>query len=147
MINYIVVFNTLGQVRFQKWYIPVSNQAKKIIIQELIEISNELKTKDGEHFFSYKDKNIVHSRNAGLHIMFAIDPDDNELYSLNVMQIWILELNYYFEPVRELDLIFNFDRVEYILNELLIGGEMVETCAREPSSFVRLKDIIPENNP
>lgn len=40
-------------------------------------------------------------------------------------------LDRYFGNVCELDIIFNFAKAYYILDEILIGGEMQETNKRE----------------
>lgn len=47
------------------------------------------------------------------------------------MQVFVESLDKCFENVCELDLIFHVDKVHYILNELVMGGMVVETNMTE----------------
>jgi AP-1 complex subunit sigma 1/2 len=82
----------------------------------------------------------VYKRYASLFFCFAVDRGDNELGVLEVIHrlemgeeeilFEILFLRYvevldkYFGSVCELDIIFNFEKAYYILDELILGGEM-----------------------
>ena len=59
--------------------------------------------------------------------MFGIDSDDNELASLELIHLFVETLDKYFGSVCELDVVYNFYKVYTVLDELLIGGEIVET--------------------
>ena len=59
--------------------------------------------------------------------MFGIDTDDNELASLELIHLFVETMDKYFGSVCELDVVYNFDTVYTVLDELLIGGEIVET--------------------
>ena len=59
--------------------------------------------------------------------MFGIDTDDNELASLELIHLFVETLDKYFGSVCELDVVYNFYKVYTVLDELLIGGEIVET--------------------
>ena len=47
------------------------------------------------------------------------------------LQVFVESLDKCFENVCELDLIFHVDKVHYILNELVMGGMVVETNMNE----------------
>lgn len=47
------------------------------------------------------------------------------------LQVFVESLDKCFENVCELDLIFHVDKVHYILNELVMGGMVVETNMTE----------------
>ncbi len=51
----------------------------------------------------------------------------------------------YFGNVCELDLIFNFHKAYYILDELLIAGELQEPSKRVISKAIEAQDILVEN--
>ena len=59
--------------------------------------------------------------------MFGIDSDDNELASLELIHLFVETLDKYFGSVCELDVVYNFYKVYSVLDELLVGGEVVET--------------------
>ena len=58
--------------------------------------------------------------------MFGIDTDDNELASLELIHLFVETLDKYFGSVCELDVVYNY-KVYTVLDELLVGGEIVET--------------------
>ena len=59
--------------------------------------------------------------------MFGIDTDDNELASLELIHLFVETLDKYCGSVCELDVVYNFYKVYTVLDELLVGGEIVET--------------------
>ena len=59
--------------------------------------------------------------------MFGIDSDDNELASLELIHLFVETLDKYFGSVCELDVVYNFYKVYSVLDEGLVGGEIVET--------------------
>lgn len=50
---------------------------------------------------------------------------------LDLIQVFVETLDKCFENVCELDLIFHVDKVHYILNELVMGGMVLETNMTE----------------
>lgn len=63
-------------------------------------------------------------RYASLFFVACIDQDDNELITLEKIHLFVEVLDRYFGNVCELDIIFNFHKAYYILDELFIGGEL-----------------------
>ncbi len=61
--------------------------------------------------------------------------DDNELITLEIIHHFVEVLDKYFGNVCELDLIFNFHKAYFMLDELLMAGEL-----QEPSKRVSQKD-------
>lgn len=57
----------------------------------------------------------------------GIDNDENELASLELIHLFVEILDRYFGSVCELDVVYNFYKVYSVLDELIIGGEVVET--------------------
>lgn len=56
-----------------------------------------------------------------------MDSSESELGILDLIQVFVETLDKSFENVCELDLIFNVDKVHHILNELVMGGMVLET--------------------
>lgn len=83
------------------------------------------------NFLDYKDKKLVYKRYASLFFVMGIGKEDNELMTLEMIHQYVEVLDKYFGNVCELDIIFNFHKAYYILDELFIGGELQESNKRE----------------
>ena len=60
-----------------------------------------------------------------------MDSSESELGILDLIQVFVETLDKCFENVCELDLIFHMDKVHFILNELVMGGMVLETNMTE----------------
>jgi AP-1 complex subunit sigma 1/2 len=65
------------------------------------------------NFLDYKEYKIVYKRYASLYFITIVDKDQNELIVLELMQSFVEILDKYFGNVCELDLIFNFHKVQH----------------------------------
>ena len=82
-------------------------------------------------FFFLKDSKIVYRRYASLFFIAGIDNDDNELLALEIIHRYVEQMDKYYGNVCELDIIFNFQKAYYILDELLMAGEIQESSKRD----------------
>lgn len=69
----------------------------------------------------------MYRRYAGLFFTLCVDAEDNELSYLEFIHLFVEVLDQYFGSVCELDLVFNFYKVYQILDEMVVGGEVMET--------------------
>lgn len=67
---------------------------------------------------------------ASLHFAMAVDWTDNELNVLEIIHRYVQTLDDYFGTVCELDVIYNFDKAYWILDEMIIGGELQESSKK-----------------
>jgi len=67
------------------------------------------------NFLDYKEYKIVYKRFASLYFITIVDKDQNEMVVLELMQSFVEILDKYFGNVCELDLIFNFHKVNLFL--------------------------------
>ncbi len=88
------------------------------------------------NFVDYRQKVLVYRRYASLYFAVLIDNDDNPLLALNTIHLVVEALDRYFKHVAELDLIFNFWKVIQLLDEIVLGGELVE--ASKPAIMSRM---------
>ena len=72
------------------------------------------------NFLDYKDYKIVYKRYASLYFITIVDKDQNELIVLELMQSFVEILDKYFGNVCELDLIFNFHKVQLAVFRLIL---------------------------
>jgi len=56
-----------------------------------------------------------------------VDTQESDLGILDLIQVFVEALDRCFENVCELDLIFHSERVHYILDEIVMGGMVLET--------------------
>lgn len=129
-INFILLISRQGKVRLAKWYETYPAKDKQRITRE---VSAAVLNRPAKmcNFLEYRDQKIVYKRYASLFFVAGIDAGDNELLTLEIIHSYVEVLDRYFGNVCELDIIFYFHKAYYILDELIIGGELQETNKRE----------------
>jgi len=141
MLNFLLLFSRQGKLRLQKWYYIESAKTEKKVTRDLIQLILSRKPKMCS-FIDYKDYKVVYKRYASLYFCCAVDPMDNELLTLELIHRYVELLDKYFGSVCELDIIFNFEKAYFILDELLIGGEMQETNKKSVLKAIAAQDIL-----
>lgn len=76
----------------------------------------------------------------------VIDNGDNELITLEIIHRYVELLDKYFGSVCELDIIFNYEKAYFMLDELLLGGEMQETSKKNILKAVTTQDMLQEES-
>ena len=144
MIHFIVAFNRQGTVRLQKWYnfedIKTVTEKKRIIK----DLTNKILTRNERtmcNFLEWRNLKIVYKRYASLFFMFAVSSSDNELITLEVIHRYVEVLDQYFGCVCELDIIYDFEKAYFILDELIVAGEIQDTSRSAVVCPVQLADL------
>eukprot|EP00005_Dracoamoeba_jomungandri_P001687 CAMPEP_0174252098 /NCGR_PEP_ID=MMETSP0439-20130205/1704_1 /TAXON_ID=0 /ORGANISM="Stereomyxa ramosa, Strain Chinc5" /LENGTH=156 /DNA_ID=CAMNT_0015332593 /DNA_START=62 /DNA_END=528 /DNA_ORIENTATION=+ len=70
---------------------------------------------------------LVYRHYATLYFIFCVDESESELGILDLIHIFVEALDKTFENVCELDLIFHMDKIHHILDEVVMGGLVLET--------------------
>jgi AP-1 complex subunit sigma 1/2 len=96
-------------------------------------------------FLEWKDLKVVYKRYASLYFCAAIEQTDNELVTLEVIHRYVELLDKYFGSVCELDIIFNFEKAYFMLDELLLGGEIQETSKKNVLKAIAAQDLLQED--
>ncbi|KAL6743516.1 hypothetical protein Aduo_016545 [Ancylostoma duodenale] len=143
MMQFMLLFSRQGKLRLQKWYTAYQDKMKKKICRELITQILARKPKMCA-FLEYKDLKIVYKRYASLYFCCAIEQTDNELICLEVIHRYVELLDKYFGSVCELDIIFNFEKAYFILDEFLLAGEIQETSKKQVLKAIAAQDLIQE---
>ena len=68
------------------------------------------------------------------------DKEDNELIVLELINHFVECLDSFFGNVCELDIIFNFQKIYYIIEEILCGRLIQETDRNEIQKLLTIKD-------
>ncbi|NWR55410.1 AP3S2 protein, partial [Bucorvus abyssinicus] len=151
MINAILVFNNHGKPRLVRFYQHLAEEVQQQIIRDTF----HLVLKRDDHIcnflecgrcpppqalhlpsclhslFGGSDYKLIYRHYATLYFVFCVDSSESELGILDLIQVFVETLDKCFENVCELDLIFHMDKVHHILQEVVIGGMVLETNMNE----------------
>ncbi|XP_069330201.1 AP-1 complex subunit sigma-3 [Eulemur rufifrons] len=142
-IQFILLFSRQGKLRLQKWYTTLPDKERKKITREIVQIilSRGHRTSS---FVDWKELKLVYKRYASLYFCCAIENQDNELLTLEIVHRYVELLDKYFGNVCELDIIFNFEKAYFILDEFIIGGEIQETSKKTAVKAIEDSDMLQE---
>jgi len=143
-VHFLLLVSRQGKARLTKWYEPYTTKEKTRIVRE---VTNLILNRSPKlcNFLEWKEFKIVSRRYASLYFVTCIAKDDNELISLEVIHHFVEVLDRYFGNVCELDLIFNFHKAYYLLDELLISGELQESSKKSILRAVAQQDALQDN--
>ncbi|XP_042639165.1 AP-1 complex subunit sigma-3 [Orycteropus afer afer] len=142
-IHFILLFSRQGKLRLQKWYTTLPDKERKKITREIVQIilSRGQRTSS---FIDWKELKLVYKRYASLYFCCAVENQDNELLTLEIVHRYVELLDKYFGNVCELDIIFNFEKAYFILDEFIIGGEVQETSKKSAVTAIEDSDMLQE---
>ena len=88
------------------------------------------------------DSKVVYRRYASLFFIAGCASTDNELITLEVVHRYVEQMDKYYGNVCELDIIFNFQKAYFILDELLLAGEMQESSKKNVLRCISQQDSL-----
>lgn len=138
-INYLILVSRQGKIRLAKWFTTLSAKEKAKIVKDVTALVLARRTKMC-NFLEYKDTKVIYRRYASLFFITGIDREDNELLALEVIHRYVETLDKYFGNVCELDLIFNFQKAYYVLDELILNGELQESSKKSVLRVIGQQD-------
>ncbi|XP_024519652.1 AP-3 complex subunit sigma isoform X1 [Selaginella moellendorffii] len=135
MIDAVLVMNTQGKPRLAKFYKSLSPVKQQEIVRK---VYTGLSSR-AEHFCNFVEADeifgagtkLVYKHFATLYFVFVIDSGESELGILDLIQVFVETLDSIFKNVCELDIVFNFNKVNTVLDEIVMGGQVVETNSTE----------------
>lgn len=141
MIHSILIINNSGQPRLAKFYTPLSNQSQQLLIKQLYasiisrspDQSNILPLPDvlKSSNEGQDDLKVIYRLYATLNFVFIFDSQESELGILDMIQVFVEALDKCFSNVCELDLVYGWETVETVLEDLIQGGIVLETNAQK----------------
>eukprot|EP00656_Telonema_subtile_P044543 TRINITY_DN507_c0_g1_i1.p1 TRINITY_DN507_c0_g1~~TRINITY_DN507_c0_g1_i1.p1 ORF type:complete len:172 (+),score=38.79 TRINITY_DN507_c0_g1_i1:233-748(+) len=139
MIKGVLIVNNHGKPRLVKLYdgFGGGEETQQVLVREVFaNVSN--RTDFACNFIEVNDDRIgapgtkiVYRHYATLYFILIVDDSESELGILDLIQVFVETLDKNFENVCELDLIFHHDRVNFILDEIVMGGMVLETNINE----------------
>ncbi|XP_029931034.1 AP-1 complex subunit sigma-3b isoform X1 [Myripristis murdjan] len=145
MMRFLLLFSRQGRLRLQKWFTPTPEREKKKIIRDMTTMVLARKPRSC-NFLHWRDLKIVYKRYASLYFCLALEDQDNELLALEILHRYVELLDKYFGNVCELDIIFNFEKAYFILDEFLMGGEIQETSKQIVNRSIEASDMLQEDD-
>ena len=138
-IRFILLQNRQGKTRLSRWYVAYNEEERHRIETEAhrMIVSRDSKM---TNFLEFHNHKIIYRRYAGLYFTLCVDQHDNDLSMLEFIHLFVEVLDQYFGSVCELDLVFNFHKVYQILDEMVIGGEIMETSKVYVNRALRICD-------
>ncbi|KAI8391684.1 AP complex, mu/sigma subunit [Radiomyces spectabilis] len=136
MIKSVLIFNNHGKPRLIKFYQQIDIATQQALVQEIFSLVSKRPDTvcnflEGSKLLGGKDTRVIYRHYATLYFVFVVDESESELGILDLIQVFVESLDRCFENVCELDLIFHFDEVHYILSEIIQGGMVLETNMNE----------------
>ncbi|KAF6136285.1 hypothetical protein GIB67_042770 [Kingdonia uniflora] len=158
MIRAVMVMNTQGKPRLSKFYDFMPTEKQQDLIRRVFgvlcsraenlsnfievnsifgpvlleEIGDEAETLIvGTAHYLLQDTRLVYKHYATLYFVFVFDNSENELAMLDLIQVFVETLDKCFKNVCELDIVFNFNKMHTVLDEIILGGQVLETSSTE----------------
>ncbi|VVC94315.1 unnamed protein product [Leptidea sinapis] len=131
-MQFMLLFSRQGKLRLQKWYVAHPDKLKKKITRELITTVLARKPKMCS-FLEWKDVKVVYKRYASLYFCCAMEQEDNELLTLELIHRYVELLDKYFGS-----------KAYFILDELVLGGELQETSKKNVLKAIAAQDLLQE---
>lgn len=145
MMQCISLFSSQGKMRLQKWYVALPDKVKKKMTREMMTIVLPRKNKMS-NFIEWKEYKIIYKKYASLYFCCCVEKGDNELLVLEIIHRYVELLDKYFGNVCELDIVFNFEKAHYILDEFILGGEVQDSSQKTVLSAINQMDILQEEH-
>ncbi|XP_060962882.1 AP-1 complex subunit sigma-2 isoform X3 [Cannabis sativa] len=142
MIHFVLLISRQGKVRLTKWYSPYSQKERTKVLREL---SGVILTRGPKlcNFVEWRGYKVVYKRYASLYFCMCIDQDDNELEVLEIIHHYVEILDRYFGSVSK-QYSSSYSRAYYILDELLIAGELQESSKKTVARLIAAQDSLVE---
>lgn len=84
----------------------------------------------------------MYRRYASLFFIAGCSSDDNELITLEIIHRYVEQMDKYYGNVCELDIIFSFTKAYYILDEILLAGELQESSKKNVLRCIGQQDSL-----
>jgi len=143
-VRFVLLLSRQGKVRLAKWYTTYTQKERAKVIRDTtpMVLARALKLCN---FLDYQDIKVVYKRYASLYFVMGIDSTDNELLTLEIIHHFVEVLDRYFGNVCELDLIFNFHKAYFMLDEMMLAGELQEPSKKAITRVIEAQDQLVEN--
>ncbi|CCC12432.1 hypothetical protein SMACR_06512 [Sordaria macrospora] len=146
-IHYLILLSRQGKVRLAKWFTTLSPKDKAKIVKDVSQLARSSASSPespdvANCLCSFADTKIVYRRYASLFFIAGCSSEDNELITLEIIHRYVEQMDKYYGNVCELDIIFSFTKAYYILDELLLAGELQESSKKNVLRCISQQDSL-----
>jgi AP-3 complex subunit sigma len=140
MISAFLCFNNLGQPRLTKFYSDLDTGVRQTLISQIFDLVAArpasacnflplppLLAPNSNDNSPDVPSQITYRHYATLYFILISTSTESPLALLDLIQVFVECLDNQFANVCELDLIFGFETLHAVLNEMIVGGVVVET--------------------
>jgi hypothetical protein len=129
-IKFVLLVSRQGKVRLAKWFTSDWSLKDKAKVSKDVTTAVLCRQTKMANILDFNDFKVVYkrciglTRYASLFFIAGIDNEENELMTLEIIHRYVEVLDRWFMNVCELDIIFNFKQAYWIIDEVLIDGNM-----------------------
>lgn len=148
MIKAFIIINNLGKIRLLRFYNHMKEEEQQKIVRDLYALLCKRSVKSTniiavpQTIWNEKGITAVARTYATLSFICVFDDSENELFIHSMIQSLVEVLDKSFENVCELDLVFHSDKVNYILNEFIQAGLILNCDADNIVRILREQDVL-----
>lgn len=119
--------------RLTKFYTPVDLLTQKTLLDQVYQLIS-IRTSQDCSFLTpprlledLDDIKVIYRHYATLYFVFVVDDQESELGILDLIQVFVECLDKCFKNVCELDLVFGWQVLQTVLEEIVQGGMVIDT--------------------
>ncbi|ODQ59782.1 hypothetical protein WICANDRAFT_31155 [Wickerhamomyces anomalus NRRL Y-366-8] len=133
MIHSVLIFNNDCLPRLMKFYTPVDIETQVLLLRQVYQLVNQRQPNQSSFLTppplleGIEDIKVIYRHYATLYFVFIVDDQESELGILDLIQVFVQSLDKCFENVCELDLVFGWQVLQTVLEEIVQGGLVIET--------------------
>ena len=153
MIQCLIAFNLNKRLRLCKWYATVPHERRNKICVHFMDAVLERRTTGcnfvtltNEALFASVDSTAtyraVYKRFSSLYFLVVQDEQDNELLAVNLLTLLVDALDLVFVDVKEIDIVTNFEVSHFVVDEVVLGGEIQETNLQVIKEAVKTQQLL-----
>ena len=125
-IKFLLMVNKQGQTRLAKYFDNFSIRDKNALEGEIVRKCLQRGLNQCS-FVEYRNYKCIYRRYASLFFIVGVTGEHNELAILEFIHNLVECLDRYYENVCELDIMFSIERAHFIVDEMVMKGEILET--------------------
>ena len=141
MIHCLMLINRQGKIRLVKWF-DVSQISDKYKYMRDVAVAIIGRSSRLCNFMEWGEYKIIYKRYASLYFITLCDKDENELIILEMLHHFVECLDRYFGSVCELDIIFNYHKAYYIIEEIVAAGYIQESNKKTILESLKQQDCL-----
>ncbi|XP_050698861.1 AP-4 complex subunit sigma-1-like [Eriocheir sinensis] len=140
MLHYLLISRD-GNVHFSHYFTHINPTSRPATEARVIG-KCQAADKDACHFLEDGQHSLVFRWFGPCMFVVAADQSENELMIYEFLSLYVSALHKYFGKFSEKHILLNIERLHMVLEEMVVGGELVEPSIRNALSPIQMLDAI-----